>query len=261
MDVRFTYLIAATYLIEMDGWRIISDPGFDPDGVERNEGPGHELKKVMPAPIGIETIGRIDVVLLSHQQHFDNLDNSGRALLPKAGRVLTHPESAEALGPLAKALGAWQSIELENAAGKTLRITATPAEHGPNEEVRKATGETTGFVIEWPEQKKGALFISGDTVWFDGIQEIGQRFNIGTGILHMGAANVPAAGNFRLTMDAAEGVKLSKELGLETVFPAHFEGWMHYKQGREPLRSTFEEAGMSQQLRLMQPGDRVTLDL
>jgi len=261
MDARFTYLVGATYLIEFGNWRILSDPGFDPNGTERSEGPGHDLKKVMPAPIGIETIGRLDIILLSHQQHFDNLDNSGRALLPKAGRVLTHPESAEVLGPVAQALGSWQKVELENAAGEQLTITAIPAVHGPNDEVRKATGETTGFVLEWPGQKQGALLISGDTVWFDGIQEIGQRFDVGTAILHMGAANVPAAGNFRLTMDAEEGIMLAKELSLKDIFPAHFEGWMHYKQGRAPLGQAFEEAGWSNQLHLMQPGDRLTLDL
>ena len=224
-------------------------------------GRGRDLKKILPSPVGIETIGRIDVVLLSHQQHFDNLDNSGRAILPKAGLVLTHPESAKALGPIAKGLKSWESVEIENAAGEQLKITATPAVHGPNDEVRKATGETTGFVLEWEDQKDGALLISGDTVWFDGIQEIGQKFDINTGILHMGAANVPAAGDFRLTMDAAEGSKLSKELGLKAILPAHFEGWMHFKEGRKPLGSKFQEEGLGQQLRLMQPGDRITLDL
>lgn len=34
-------------------------------------------------------IGAIDAVILSHDQHADNLDISGRALLPNAGRVFT----------------------------------------------------------------------------------------------------------------------------------------------------------------------------
>ena len=261
MEVRFTYLLGATYLIEFGFYRILSDPGFDPNGTEYSVGRGRDLKKILPSPVGIETIGRIDVVLLSHQQHFDNLDNSGRAILPKAGLVLTHPESAKVLGPIAKGLKSWESVEIENAAGEQLKITATPAVHGPNDEVRKASGETTGFVLEWADQKNGAILISGDTVWFDGIQEIGQKFDINTGILHMGAANVPAAGDFRLTMDAAEGSKLSKELGLKAILPAHFEGWMHYKEGRKPLGDKFQEEGLGQQLRLMQPGDRITLDL
>ncbi|MFQ6026341.1 MAG: MBL fold metallo-hydrolase [Dehalococcoidia bacterium] len=261
MEVRFTYLIGATYLIELGRFRLLTDPGFDPLGTERSEGPGHELKKVLAPPIGIETIGRIDAVLLSHQQHFDNLDNSGRAILPKAGRVLTHPESAEALGPVGEALGNWHTVEMVNAAGEKLKVTGVPAVHAPNNEIRQATGETTGFVVEWPGQKNGALYVSGDTIYFDGIEEIGQRFNIGTAILHMGAANVPAVGNNRLTMDAVEGVRVTKEFGIGSVFPAHFEGWMHYKQGREPIEQTFKEAGLGKQLRMMWPGDRVTLDL
>ena len=261
MEARFTYLIGACYLIEIGHFRLISDPAFDPKGTERSEGPGHDLRKNMESPIGMESIGRIDVALLSHQQHFDNLDNSGRAILPKAGRVLTHPESAEALGPMAQGLKDWESVDIQNAAGETLKITAVPAVHAPNDEVRKATGETTGFVIEWPGQQGGALYISGDTVYHDGIEEIGQRFNIRTGILHMGAASVPAAGPYRLTMDAEEGVKLSNNLALESIFPAHFEGWEHYKEGREPLKRKFDDGDLGQKLRLLQPGDRVTLDL
>ena len=33
----------------------------------------------------------------------------------------------------------------------------------------RGTGETEGFVIEWPGQQAGVLYISGDTVYHDGI--------------------------------------------------------------------------------------------
>jgi L-ascorbate metabolism protein UlaG (beta-lactamase superfamily) len=89
MNARFTYLGGATYIIEVGPLRFISDPGFDPEGTEKSEGPGHDLKKTMAPPLPIEEVGKIDAVLLTHQQHFDNLDNAGRTLLPKAGRVVT----------------------------------------------------------------------------------------------------------------------------------------------------------------------------
>ena len=183
-------------------YRTINEPEVEPSGTARNEGPEHELVKILRAPVGIETSGRLDVVLLSHQQHIDNLDNSGRAILPKAGLVLTHPGSGLALGPIAKGLKSWESVEIENAAGEQLRITATPAVHGPNDEVRKATGETTGFVLEWEGQREGAILISGDTVWFDGIEEIGQKFNLNRGVLPVVSADIPAVGEPLRTMGA-----------------------------------------------------------
>ena len=96
MKTKLTYLGGATYLIEFGSFRLLTDPGFDPEGTEKGEGPGHDLKKVMSPPIPAEEIGRIDAVLLSHAHHFDNLDNTGRAMLPSWGRVLTTPDGAKA---------------------------------------------------------------------------------------------------------------------------------------------------------------------
>ena len=60
-----------TAVFEIDGLRVLTDPTFDPPGDH---------------PIGnrnlVKTIGHIDAVLLSHDQHPDNLDNEGRKLLP-----------------------------------------------------------------------------------------------------------------------------------------------------------------------------------
>ena len=153
----------------------------------------------MSPPVPVEEIGRIDAILLSHQQHYDNLDNAGRTLIPKVGRVLTTKESAAAIGDKAEGLAPWDATELTNDAGEKIRVTATPAKHGPSPEVQAATGDTMGFLLEWDGQKNGAFYITGDTVYIPEIEEIGKRFRVGTAILHMGAARIPAAGDNRLT--------------------------------------------------------------
>ena len=255
MDTKITYLGGATYLLEIGSFRILTDPGFDPDGTERSEGPGHELKKNMQPPIAADAIGPIDAVLLSHAQHYDNLDNTGKAMLPLWGRVLTTPDSARALGGNAEPLETWASTELTNGRGETIRVTATPAIHTNDPSIRDAVGETTGFVLEWDGQENGALYISGDTVWTADIEEIGKRFDVGTAILHMGAANVPAVGDVRLTMDGEEGAKVVSTLDIQVAFPAHFEGWLHYKQGRDGIESAFDAAGVRDRLRFLTPGE------
>ncbi len=244
MKTQITYLGGATFLIEIGAFRLLTDPGFDPNGTEKSEGPGHLLTKIMAPPVPVEEIGPIDAVLLSHQQHFDNLDISGRALLPKVGRVLTTPESAAALGGNAEGLAPGQSTVLTNDDGQEIRVTATLALHGLAEAVRKATGDVTGFVLEW-EGQDGALYITGDTVWFDDIVKVGQQFNVGTVILHMGAAKVPAAGDNALTMTSEEGAQLTKALDANVAFAAHFEGWAHYTDAsRERMARVFDEAGV-----------------
>ena len=109
MKTKITYLGGPTYLLEVGKFRLLTDPGFDPKGTERSEGPGHDLKKIMSPPVPVEKIGRIDAILLSHQQHYDNLDNAGRSLIPQAGRVLTTKESAEVLGGKAEGMAPWET--------------------------------------------------------------------------------------------------------------------------------------------------------
>ncbi len=255
MKTKITYLGGATYLLEIGSFRILSDPGFDPEGTEKSEGPGHVLKKSMSPPIPVEEIGRIDAVLLSHAHHYDNLDNSAKAMLPSWGRVLTNPNGVEALGGNTEAFESWESTELTNDAGESIKVTAVPAVHTNNPEIRGAVGETTGWMLEWDGQQNGAFYISGDTVWIDDIEEIGRRFNAGTGILHMGAANVPAVGDNRLSMNGEEGARVVKTLGLKNAYPAHFEGWLHYKEGRDGIEAAFEAAGVRDRLHILDPGE------
>ena len=61
------------------------------------------------ARLPVEEVGKIDAVFVSHTQHYDNLDNTGKAMLPKWGRVLTTPDGAAALGGNAEALNTWET--------------------------------------------------------------------------------------------------------------------------------------------------------
>lgn len=257
MAPRLTYLGGPTYMIEIGHFRIISDPSFDPQGTERNEGPGHLLTKIMEPPIPVEQIGRIDLVLLSHAQHLDNLDNEGRRLLAKVGTTLTTPASAamDLPGKDVRGLATWESTEVTNAEGERLTITAMPAVHTSNPELREAVGEVTGFMLEWQGQAHGAFYISGDTVWIDDMHEIAKRYEIGAGILHLGAANVPAVGDNFLTMNALDGVRATQTLDLRHVYPAHFEGWRHFTEGSWYIVREFEKAGLTERLHLLKPGE------
>jgi L-ascorbate metabolism protein UlaG (beta-lactamase superfamily) len=257
MQPRITYLGGPTYLLEIGQFRIISDPGFDPQGTQRNEGPGHLLTKVMAPPIPVDQIGPIDLALVSHAQHLDNLDNEGRRLLGKVGMTLTTPASAAMNLPGKKVVGlpTWESTKIKNAAGERLKITAMPAVHTSNPDLREIVGEVTGFMLEWEGQQSGAFYISGDTVWIDEINEIAKRYNVSAAILHLGAANVPAVGDNFLTMNSADGVRATQTLKLNNVYPAHFEGWRHFTQGAWFIERDFEKAGLTESLHMLRPGE------
>lgn len=257
MRPRVTYLGGPTFLIEVGQFRLITDPGFDPQGTERKEGPGHVLTKVMDPPIPVDRLGPIDAVLLSHAHHFDNLDTEGRRLLARAGTTITTPASArmDLPGQKVQGLETWASTELTNPAGERLKVTATPAVHTSNPALREAIGEVTGFMLEWRGASAETFYVSGDTVWIDEIDEIARRYEVKAAILHLGAANVPAVGDNFLTMSAEEGVRATKALGLTEVYPAHFEGWRHFTEGSWSIAREFEQAGLTPVLRLLKPGE------
>lgn len=116
-DVQITHIGGPTVLIEIGGWRLLTDPTFDPPGRKYNFEWGTSSVKLAGPSIAPEDLGGIDAVLLSHDQHDDNLDNRGREMLPSAGFVLTTVPGAKRLGGNARGLEPWATTRLE-AAGK-----------------------------------------------------------------------------------------------------------------------------------------------
>src|SRR4051795_542595 len=128
-SLRITLIGGPTALIEVDGFRLLTDPTFDAPGSYRL--PHVTLEKLTGPALSAESIGEIDAVLLSHDQHSDNLDRSGKEVLGKAKRVLTTQAGATRLGNHAEGMAPWDVAVLTGAAGRTLPVPATPARHGP----------------------------------------------------------------------------------------------------------------------------------
>ena len=88
--VRLTHIGGPTVLIEVEGWRLLVDPTFDTPGRRYAFGWGTSSRKVTGPAVAAADLLPIDVVLLSHDHHADNLDDAGRALLPSAGARRHH---------------------------------------------------------------------------------------------------------------------------------------------------------------------------
>src|ERR687895_1784428 len=129
MTVTITLIGGPTALIEVDGFRLLTDPTFDEPGAYQL--PHVKLEKLVGPAVSAHDIGEVDAVLLSHDQHSDNLDHSGRDFLKHAKRVLTTEVGAKRLGGHAEGFPPWASTELTGKNGHSLTITATPARHGP----------------------------------------------------------------------------------------------------------------------------------
>jgi L-ascorbate metabolism protein UlaG (beta-lactamase superfamily) len=236
-------------IIELAGLRFLTDPTFDGPG--DYELPHVTLRKTAKPALPAEEVGAIDAVLLSHDQHADNLDTSGRALLPKAGRVFTTLAGAGRLGGNAIGLAHWESRELESPDGDPLQITATPARHGPIG-IEPFSGDVIGFVLSSKSKAFKPVYVTGDTVWFEGVAEVQRRFRPGLVLLFAGAAQT--RGKFNLTMNANDAIEAASAFAGAAIVPLHTDGWAHFTESADDLERAFKALGHAARLRRIEPG-------
>ena len=87
---RLTHLGGPTLLLEVAGWRILTDPTFDPPGRRYRFGWGTSSTKVSAPSMAVTDVGAVDAILLTHDQHADNLDDAGRLVLAQAPMLMLH---------------------------------------------------------------------------------------------------------------------------------------------------------------------------
>ena len=175
-------------------------------------------------------------------------------IVSRAKTVLTTEAGAERLGGNARALQPWEAVRIENGSNH-ISITGTPARHGPPHADR---GPVVGFILR--EQDSGkVVYLSGDTVWYEGVLEVGKRFDVGIAVLFMGAACVPEVGPDHLTFTAEEGVEFARAFPDAKIVPVHYEGWAHFVESRTEIDNAFRSAGITDRLIWLEPG--ITTDV
>lgn len=247
--MKATLIGGPTAVIEYAGIRFITDPTFDSAGTEYDLGIV-TLKKTTGPAMTPDEAGPVDTVLLTHDQHADNLDNAGRELLPTAKRVLTTVSGAGRLGGSAKGLANWQTVELGAPDGRKIKITATPCRHGPPL-IEKITGDVIGFVLEAEDEP--TLYLTGDTVFYKGVADVAEKFSVDFIAAFAGAAKT--RGPFELTMSVRDLLETAQAFPDALIMPLHFEGWEHFSQGLADVTGAFEAFGMSERLFVVEKGE------
>lgn len=251
-DCAVTVVGGPTTVLDVGGLRIVTDPTFDPPG------PHAYLTKTAGPAVTRDQLGQVDLVLVSHDNHADNLDDAGRALALAAPLLLTTTSGAGRLGHPAVALPPWATHSLARPDGGELTVTAVPAVHGPEDAERDPDGfvncEVIGFVLSGHDLP--TVYVSGDNASIATVAEIAGRVpDIDVAVLHAGAARVPAKFRGRaLSLDSVRAAAAAALLGQAMVIPAHYDGWTHFSEGREDLDRAFDDAGLSARLRLADHG-------
>jgi len=278
MELR--YLGTAMVELKIGDVRLLTDPVLDPRGSQYDFGMWFTPRSWFASEKQYDTPaveGAFDAVLVSHDQHGDNLDLAGRALVAdeaRVTRVITNPTGAKRLAKAKAAVDApGKGLGLGTRAvgiapGATTRVgnvtvTAMVARHGPS--YVPQVHQVTGFVLDVDDGPRA--WISGDTVMFPALAEslaaLGKARPVDVAIIHCGAVGFPKAigmGGARFTFDAAEAAEAAKLVGARTIVPVHRSGWAHFRQGEEVLTAELARAGLADRVRMLEVGQSVLLD-
>ncbi len=245
-----------TALIEMGGLRLLTDPTFDAPGAHPIG--RRALVKTRPPALPAAELGPLDAVLLSHDQHPDNLDGSGRRLLPTVPVVFSTVLAATRLGGNTTPMEPWHHVDLARPDGGTLRVTSVPAQHGPDN-TANITGDVIGFVLSGDGLPN--VYVSGDNASLRVVDEIAVNCSpIHIALLFAGAARTPLLDAY-LTLTSDQAAEAARALDARVVIPLHAEGWEHFTQGPEVIADAFARHGQSEQLKVLAPGESATFGL
>ncbi|KAH7007170.1 hypothetical protein EDB80DRAFT_751850 [Ilyonectria destructans] len=159
-----------------------------------------------------DQIPPIDAVLLSHEDHPDNLDSIGRTHFLDGRKALTTSDGANALNPHSSVIGLqpWQATQL-NVKGETWNTTGTACEHLPG-------GQVVGF------------------------------FHIRAAVFNMGDAHAIVNGTtIKITIDGLNVARLFKAVGADILVPMHFNPWSRFKESVSQLKKDLEAEGVANQ--------------
>jgi L-ascorbate metabolism protein UlaG (beta-lactamase superfamily) len=244
MDITLLHVGGPTLVLDLAGVRVVTDPTFDPPG-RHPFGDGRVLVKLAGPAVPASSLGAVDLVLLSHDQHPDNLDGAGRDLLATAGRVLSTPAAAGRIAGVA-GLEPWESTDVG-----PLVVTAVPARHGPAG-AETFSGPVTGFVLQAPGAP--TVYVSGDNASVAVVERIAERITaVDLAVLFCGAARRPDMPE-PLTLTAADAVLAARALDARRVVPVHSEGWLHFTEGPGTVHRAFAEAGLGDRLTVLPIG-------
>lgn len=216
---RITFINHATFLIQIDGQNILTDPVWSFRASPYQWiGP----KRKRPAGIDLDNLPPIDTVLLSHN-HYDHLDiNAVKYLQKKFDPQFIVPLGVERY---LHSQGVDKTIRMDwwdkYGLGNKTKVTAVPARHFSGRGLFDRNKTLwCGYVIE--NASGGNIYFAGDTGYGSFFEEISQKLApISTAILPIGAYK-PRWFMEAIHMSPEEAVKAHQDLQSQNSIAMHF---------------------------------------
>jgi L-ascorbate metabolism protein UlaG (beta-lactamase superfamily) len=255
----------ATVLLRYAGFTVLTDPNFLHRGQRAYLGYGLTSRRRTEPALSVDALPALDAVVLSHL-HGDHWDRVARRGLPRHLLIVTTPHASRRLQGLhrfraAVGLRTWEHVDLAKD-GATLRVTSLPGQHAPGR-VRHLLPPVMGSMLEFTpagghDDRRFQLYITGDTLCFDGLAEIAVRWPaIDAAVLHLGGTRLP--GGIMVTMDGRQGTDLLEAIRPPRAVPVHHSD---YDVFSSPLSDFLDEArrrGLDKRIVRVEQGQTVTL--
>ncbi len=227
----------ATLVVELDGFRVLVDPMLDDAGARPAiEGtPEQRPNPLVPLPPNAdELLSGIDAIVVTHL-HADHFDTAAAERLDHGLPLLCQPADADTLAD--HGFGQVRPVESSVAlAGMVVHRTGGRHGHG---ELADRLGPVSGFVLEGAQR----MYIAGDTVWCDEVQQALVRHRPDVTVVNAGGARFLEGDP--ITMDAADVIETARAHPDGELVAVHMEAVNHCLVTRADLRRALGEAGVS----------------
>jgi L-ascorbate metabolism protein UlaG (beta-lactamase superfamily) len=252
------FIGTATVLIRYQGFTILTDPNFLHKGDHVHLGYGLSAERLTNPAIELDKLPPIDLVVLSHM-HEDHFDKLVQEKLPKETPIVTTKEAAASLEKRgftrSIGLGKWDQLDVEKGESR-LRVTAAPGRHG-KAGMQALLPSVMGSVLDFGPNKAAPsyrMYISGDTLVYDDLKNIPQRFpGIDLALLHLGGTRI--LGVFKVTMDGKDGVQLLQIIRPRHAIPIHYNDYDVFKSPLADFAREVKAAGLEQQVSYLAHGE------
>jgi L-ascorbate metabolism protein UlaG (beta-lactamase superfamily) len=217
------------------------------------------LKRLRKPGVRVRDLPPIDLVLVTHA-HFDHLHRRSLRTIARETRWLSG-NAPKIVVPhhvfdLVSDLGFEEVVELDwwsSFRHRGLTITHVPSRHWGARILKDSHRGYGGFVLR---DEKHSLYHAGDTAYFNGFKEIGQRLAPELALLPIGAYNPPSFRNVHT--DPADAVRAFVDLKSRWMVPMHYGTFrLSHEPIEEPLQLLKQEAasaGVSDRVIVLEEG-------
>jgi L-ascorbate metabolism protein UlaG (beta-lactamase superfamily) len=258
-----TFVGTATVIIRYGELTIMTDPNFLHEGDHVHLGYGLTSRRLTNPAIDLEDLPPIDLIVLSHM-HEDHFDRIVQKKLNRDIPIVTTRESSKVLDELgftkSYPLKTWEALSVQKG-NTTLRVTATPARHGPPL-VAKLLPAVMGSILDFGSTggstRAGSgyrMYISGDTMVFGDIEEIPRRYpGVDLALLHLGGTRL--LGLVTVTMDAKDGLEMMRIIVPEKAIPIHYNDYDVFKSPLSDFEEEIARAGLQDKIIYLRHGEK-----